>query len=58
MFSVNNVDIMSLEKFETVLFNDDVIFILPPIGGGTNPNGLYTYFIIEFLVLSAPGQSN
>ena len=32
--SVNEVDIFSLEKYETVLQNDDRIFLMPPIGGG------------------------
>ena len=32
--SVNNVDILGLEGTSTVLSDGDVVFIMPPIGGG------------------------
>lgn len=32
--TVNNVDIMSLDRFETELSDGDVILFIPPIGGG------------------------
>lgn len=32
--SVNNVDILGLEGTRTVLRDGDVVFIMPPIGGG------------------------
>lgn len=32
--AVNNVDILGLNGFETVLFEGDIVFVMPPIGGG------------------------
>jgi molybdopterin synthase sulfur carrier subunit len=32
--SVNNVDILGLEGFETALHDGDTVLIMPPIGGG------------------------
>jgi len=32
--SVNNVDILGLEGIKTALNEGDVVFIMPPIGGG------------------------
>ena len=34
MFSVNVVDIRSLDGYETVLRAGDRVFVMPPIGGG------------------------
>ncbi len=34
MFSVNDVDIVGLEGFETVLKEEDTVRVMPPIGGG------------------------
>ena len=34
MFSVNEVDIVGLEGFETVLRDGDYVRVMPPIGGG------------------------
>jgi molybdopterin synthase sulfur carrier subunit len=34
MFSVNEVDIVGLEGFETVLRDGDTVRVMPPIGGG------------------------
>jgi MoaD family protein len=34
MFSVNEVDIVGLEGFQTVLRDGDVVRVMPPIGGG------------------------
>jgi len=34
MFSVNEVDIRSLDGFDTVLRDGDRVFMMPPIGGG------------------------
>ena len=34
MFSVNEVDIMSLDGYETVLRDGDMVYVMPPIGGG------------------------
>lgn len=34
MFSVNDVDIMGLEGFETTLRDGDTVRVMPPIGGG------------------------
>jgi molybdopterin synthase sulfur carrier subunit len=33
-FNVNGVNILSLEGFETLLDDDDVVQVIPPIGGG------------------------
>ena len=33
-FVINNVDVRSLDGFDTVLENGDIVLILPPIGGG------------------------
>ena len=33
-FSVNNVDIQGLNGFDTLLKDGDLVFIMPPIGGG------------------------
>lgn len=32
--SINNVDILGLEGVHTVLTEGDVVFVMPPIGGG------------------------
>ena len=32
--SINNVDILGLDGMDTVLSEGDVVFIMPPIGGG------------------------
>ena len=32
--AVNNVDILGLNSFETVLLEGDIVFVIPPIGGG------------------------
>jgi molybdopterin converting factor small subunit len=32
--AVNNVDILGLNGFETVLLEGDIVFVMPPIGGG------------------------
>ena len=32
--SINNVDILGLEGVHTVLKDGDVVFVMPPIGGG------------------------
>jgi len=34
MFSVNDVNILSLEGFETALRDGDMVRVMPPIGGG------------------------
>lgn len=34
MFSVNDVDIMGLEGFDTTLRDGDHVRVMPPIGGG------------------------
>jgi len=34
MFSVNEVDVRSLEGFDTVLRDGDRVLVMPPIGGG------------------------
>ena len=34
MFSVNEVDIRSLNGFDTVLRDGDRVLVMPPIGGG------------------------
>ena len=34
VFSVNDVDIMGLEGFETTLRDGDAVRVMPPIGGG------------------------
>jgi len=34
MFSVNEVDIRSLDGFDTVLRDGDRVLVMPPIGGG------------------------
>jgi molybdopterin synthase sulfur carrier subunit len=34
MFSVNEVDIRSLDGFDTVLRGGDRVLVMPPIGGG------------------------
>jgi molybdopterin converting factor small subunit len=34
MFSVNDVDVSSLEGFGTVLRDGDQVRVMPPIGGG------------------------
>ena len=34
MFSVNEVDIMSLDGHGTVLRGGDMVYVMPPIGGG------------------------
>jgi molybdopterin synthase sulfur carrier subunit len=34
MITVNDVDIMSLNKYETVLHDGDTVLFIPPIGGG------------------------
>ena len=34
MFSVNDVDIVGLDGFETTLRDGDTVRVLPPIGGG------------------------
>lgn len=32
--SINNVDILGLDGVHTVLKDDDIVFVMPPIGGG------------------------
>jgi molybdopterin converting factor small subunit len=32
--AVNNVDILGLNGSETVLLEGDIVFVMPPIGGG------------------------
>jgi MoaD family protein len=34
MFSINDVDIVGLEGFETALRDGDTVRVMPPIGGG------------------------
>jgi len=34
MFSVNDVDVRSLDGFDTVLRDGDRVLVMPPIGGG------------------------
>ncbi|MBN2335944.1 MoaD/ThiS family protein [Candidatus Bathyarchaeota archaeon] len=34
MWSVNEVDIMGLNGFDTALSDGDRVFVMPPIGGG------------------------
>jgi MoaD family protein len=34
LISINEVNILSLENYETILQNNDRIFLMPPIGGG------------------------
>lgn len=34
MFSVNEVDVRSLDGFDTVLRDGDRVLVMPPIGGG------------------------
>jgi MoaD family protein len=34
MIAVNDVDIVSLDKYDTVLREGDKVYLMPPIGGG------------------------
>jgi len=34
MVSINNVDILGLDGVDTVLSEGDMVFVMPPIGGG------------------------
>ena len=34
MITVNDVDTMSLNKYDTILHDGDTVMLLPPIGGG------------------------
>ncbi|MCW4051148.1 MAG: MoaD/ThiS family protein [Candidatus Bathyarchaeota archaeon] len=34
MYSVNDIDIVSLDGYDTLLSDGDTVLVLPPIGGG------------------------